>query len=181
MSVFIFIYVSESCNVDCVREKTKQRLQNAMRTLRKSISKQQFYIQFSGTAYEVAQRAVRQTEGDETCSIGHVLTDGKCGEHSGKCFCFLIWCTEDRFFISLCVWVCFCVFMCLPVSCGVGTFYSGEHEQCVICPPGTYQDREGQLSCEPCPSTEGQGIAGAKNVSECGGVCGYVIKYSINE
>uniref|UniRef100_A0A8C1LVJ7 Signal peptide, CUB and EGF-like domain-containing protein 2 n=1 Tax=Cyprinus carpio TaxID=7962 RepID=A0A8C1LVJ7_CYPCA len=126
---------SESCNVDCVREKTKQRLQNAMRQLRKSISKQQFYIQFSGTAYEVAQRAVRQSEGDETCSIGQVLTDGKC------------------------------------VSCGVGTFYSGEQEQCVICPPGTYQDREGQLSCEPCPSTEGQGIAGAKNVSECGGVC----------
>uniref|UniRef100_A0A671SDK1 Signal peptide, CUB and EGF-like domain-containing protein 2 n=1 Tax=Sinocyclocheilus anshuiensis TaxID=1608454 RepID=A0A671SDK1_9TELE len=126
---------SESCNVDCVREKTKQRLQNAMRTLRKSISKQQFYIQFSGTAYEVAQRAVRQTEGDETCSIGQVLTDGKC------------------------------------VSCGVGTFYSGEQEQCMICPPGTYQDREGQLSCEPCPSTEGQGIAGAKNVSECGGQC----------
>uniref|UniRef100_A0A8C1EMT5 Signal peptide, CUB and EGF-like domain-containing protein 2 n=1 Tax=Cyprinus carpio carpio TaxID=630221 RepID=A0A8C1EMT5_CYPCA len=126
---------SESCNVDCVREKTKQRLQNAMRTLRKSISKQQFYIQFSGTAYEVAQRAVRQSEGDETCSIGQVLTDGKC------------------------------------VSCGVGTFYSGEQEQCVICPPGTYQDREGQLSCEPCPSTEGQGIAGAKNVSECGGQC----------
>uniref|UniRef100_A0A8C1EPL9 Signal peptide, CUB domain, EGF-like 1 n=1 Tax=Cyprinus carpio carpio TaxID=630221 RepID=A0A8C1EPL9_CYPCA len=112
-----------------------RRLQNAMRTLRKSISKQQFYIQFSGTAYEVAQRAVRQSEGDETCSIGQVLTDGKC------------------------------------VSCGVGTFYSGEQEQCVICPPGTYQDREGQLSCEPCPSTEGQGIAGAKNVSECGGQC----------
>uniref|UniRef100_A0A9J7ZAG8 Signal peptide, CUB and EGF-like domain-containing protein 2 n=1 Tax=Cyprinus carpio carpio TaxID=630221 RepID=A0A9J7ZAG8_CYPCA len=112
-----------------------RRLQNAMRQLRKSISKQQFYIQFSGTAYEVAQRAVRQTEGDETCSIGQVLTDGKC------------------------------------VSCGVGTFYSGEQEQCVICPPGTYQDREGQLSCEPCPSTEGQGIAGAKNVSECGGQC----------
>uniref|UniRef100_A0A672RDT7 Signal peptide, CUB and EGF-like domain-containing protein 1 n=1 Tax=Sinocyclocheilus grahami TaxID=75366 RepID=A0A672RDT7_SINGR len=97
--------------------------------------KQQFYIQFSGTAYEVAQRAVRQTDGDEACSIGQVLTDGKC------------------------------------VSCGVGTFYSGEQEQCMICPPGTYQDREGQLSCEPCPSTEGQGIAGAKNVSECGGQC----------
>uniref|UniRef100_A0A8C1M2G6 Signal peptide, CUB and EGF-like domain-containing protein 2 n=1 Tax=Cyprinus carpio TaxID=7962 RepID=A0A8C1M2G6_CYPCA len=119
-----------------------RRLQNAMRQLRKSISKQQFYIQFSGTAYEVAQRAVRQTEGDETCNIGQVLTDGKC------------------------------------VSCGVGTFYSGEQEQCVICPPGTYQDREGQLSCEPCPSTEGQGIAGAKNVSECGGhffLCAYII------
>ncbi|TMS02715.1 Signal peptide, CUB and EGF-like domain-containing protein 1 [Larimichthys crocea] len=126
---------SDSCNVDCVRERTKQKLQSAMRTLRKSINKQQFYIQFSGTEYEVAQKPSRVPEGAEACSTGQVLRDGKC------------------------------------VSCGVGTFYSGEQEQCVQCPPGTYQDTMGQLSCEPCPSTEGQGIAGAKNVSQCGGQC----------
>ncbi|XP_060885703.1 signal peptide, CUB and EGF-like domain-containing protein 1 isoform X1 [Labrus mixtus] len=126
---------SDSCNVDCVRERMKQKLQSAMRTLRKSINKQQFYIQFSGTEYEVAQKPSRVPEGAEACSTGQVLRDGKC------------------------------------VSCGVGTFYSGEQEQCVQCPPGTYQDTSGQLSCEPCPSTEGQGIAGAKNVSQCGGQC----------
>ncbi|KAI3366516.1 hypothetical protein L3Q82_000645 [Scortum barcoo] len=126
---------SDSCNVDCVREKMKQKLQSAMRTLRKSINKQQFYIQFSGTEYEVAQKPSRVVDGVEACSTGQVLRDGKC------------------------------------VSCGVGTFYSGEQEQCVQCPPGTYQDMVGQLSCEPCPSTEGQGIAGAKNVSQCGGQC----------
>lgn len=58
--------------------------------------------------------------------------------------------------------------MSSSVSCSVGTFYSGEQEQCVQCPPGTYQDTVGQLSCEPCPSS-GQGIAGAKNLSQCGG------------
>nr|XP_023668437.1 signal peptide, CUB and EGF-like domain-containing protein 1 [Paramormyrops kingsleyae] len=126
---------SESCNMDCVREKMKQKLQMAMRTLRKSINKQQFYIQFSGTEYEVAQKPAKLLEKQETCSTGHVLRDGKCA------------------------------------SCSVGTFYSGEQEDCVQCPPGTYQDMEGQLSCEPCPSTEVQGIAGAKNVSECGGQC----------
>ncbi|MEQ2246260.1 Signal peptide, CUB and EGF-like domain-containing protein 1, partial [Ilyodon furcidens] len=124
---------SDSCNIDCVREKMKQKLQSAMRTLRKSINKQQFYIQFSGTDYEVAQKPSRIPEGSETCSTGQVFQDGKC------------------------------------VSCGAGTFYSGKQEQCVQCPPGTYQDMEGQLSCEPCPSTEGQAIAGAKNVSQCGG------------
>uniref|UniRef100_A0AAX7V4R6 Signal peptide, CUB and EGF-like domain-containing protein 1 n=1 Tax=Astatotilapia calliptera TaxID=8154 RepID=A0AAX7V4R6_ASTCA len=129
------LFLAESCNVDCVRERMKQRLQSAMRTLRKSITKQQFYIQFSGTEYEVAQKPPKAAEGAETCSTGQVLRDGKC------------------------------------VSCGVGTFYSGEQEQCVQCPPGTYQDTVGQLSCEPCPSTEGQGIAGAKNVSQCGGQC----------
>ncbi|XP_061570846.1 signal peptide, CUB and EGF-like domain-containing protein 1 isoform X1 [Cololabis saira] len=126
---------SDSCNIDCVRERMKQKLQNAMRTLRKSINKQQFYIQISGTEYEVAQKPARTPEGAETCSTGQVHRDGKC------------------------------------VSCGVGTFYSGEQAQCVPCLPGTYQDMVGQLSCEPCPSTEGQGIAGAKNVSQCGGQC----------
>ncbi|XP_028809836.1 signal peptide, CUB and EGF-like domain-containing protein 1 isoform X1 [Denticeps clupeoides] len=126
---------SDSCNMECVREKMKQRLQSAIRTLRKSINKQQFYIQVSGTAYEVAQRAARQPDAAEACSTGQVLMDGKC------------------------------------VSCPVGTFYSGDQQQCVQCPVGTYQDTEGQLSCEPCPSTEGQGAVGAKNVSECGGQC----------
>ncbi|KAF1372639.1 hypothetical protein PFLUV_G00268000 [Perca fluviatilis] len=126
---------SDTCNVDCVREKMKQKLQSTMRTLRKSINKQQFYIQFFGTEYEVAQKPSRVPEGAEACSTGQVLRDGKC------------------------------------VSCGAGTFYSGEQEQCVQCPPGTYQDMVGQLSCEPCPSTEGQGIVGAKNVSQCGGQC----------
>lgn len=76
--------VTELCNVDCVREKTKQRLQNTLRTLRKSIIKQQFYIQFSGSAYEVAQRAVRQPEIDESCSTGQVLIKGKCGRYFWK-------------------------------------------------------------------------------------------------
>ncbi|XP_037551693.1 signal peptide, CUB and EGF-like domain-containing protein 1 [Nematolebias whitei] len=126
---------SDACNIDCVREKMKQKLQSAMRTLRKSINKQQFYIQFSGTDYEVAQKPSHLPEEAETCSTGQIFHDGKC------------------------------------VSCGVGTFYSGEQGQCVQCSPGTYQDMEGQLTCEPCPSTEGQGIAGAKNVSQCGGQC----------
>ncbi|XP_072915247.1 signal peptide, CUB and EGF-like domain-containing protein 1 isoform X3 [Hemitrygon akajei] len=57
------------------------------------------------------------------------------------------------------------------ISCELGRYYSGELNQCLLCPPGTYQDTRGQLSCEPCPSNDGQGIAGARNVSECGGQC----------
>lgn len=70
----------DTCNVDCVRERMKQKLQSAMRTLRKSINKQQFYIQFSGTEYEVAQKPSRAPEGAEACSTGQVLRDGKCGK-----------------------------------------------------------------------------------------------------
>ncbi|XP_054255385.1 signal peptide, CUB and EGF-like domain-containing protein 1 isoform X3 [Indicator indicator] len=125
----------DACNIDCVRKRMEQKLQTAIKTLRKSINKQQFYIQFSGTEYEVAQKPAKATEGHEACSTGQVLQDGKC------------------------------------VTCSTGTFYSGEQNQCVPCSPGTYQDTEGQLTCEPCPSNDGQGVAGARNMSECGGQC----------
>uniref|UniRef100_A0A8C0KBR3 Signal peptide, CUB and EGF-like domain-containing protein 1 n=1 Tax=Canis lupus dingo TaxID=286419 RepID=A0A8C0KBR3_CANLU len=60
---------------------------------------------------------------------------------------------------------------CGTVACGPGTHFSGEPGQCVPCVPGTYQDRDGQLSCTPCPSSDGLGLTGARNVSECGGQC----------
>uniref|UniRef100_A0A663MAU5 Signal peptide, CUB domain and EGF like domain containing 1 n=1 Tax=Athene cunicularia TaxID=194338 RepID=A0A663MAU5_ATHCN len=134
---FSFVIIShlDTCNIDCVRKRMEQKLQTAIKTLRKSINKQQFYIQFSGTEYEVAQKPAKAAEGHEACSTGQVLQDGKC------------------------------------VTCSTGTFFSGEHNQCVPCSPGTYQDTEGQLTCEPCPSNDGQGVAGARNVSECGGQC----------
>lgn len=72
-------FSSDTCDVDCVRERMKQKLQSAMRTLRKSINKQQFYIQFSGTEYEVAQKPSKGPEGVEACSTGQVHQDGKCG------------------------------------------------------------------------------------------------------
>uniref|UniRef100_A0A5F8GZ95 Signal peptide, CUB and EGF-like domain-containing protein 2 n=1 Tax=Monodelphis domestica TaxID=13616 RepID=A0A5F8GZ95_MONDO len=127
--------VSETCNPDCVRKRLEQKLQAAIKTLRKSINKQQFYLQFSGTEYEVAQKPAKTAEGQEACGPGLALLDGKC------------------------------------VACGPGTYYSGEHSKCLPCLPGTYQDTEGQLTCEPCPSNDGQGLAGARNVSECGGQC----------
>ncbi|XP_045869081.1 signal peptide, CUB and EGF-like domain-containing protein 1 isoform X1 [Meles meles] len=57
------------------------------------------------------------------------------------------------------------------VACAPGTYFSGEPGQCVPCAPGSYQDGDGQLSCTPCPSSDGLGLAGARNVSECGGQC----------
>lgn len=62
------------------------------------------------------------------------------------------------------------------VACRPGTHFSGEPSQCVPCTPGTYQDKDGQLSCTPCPSSDGLGPAGAHNVSECGGKCGSTLE-----
>ncbi|KAM9229195.1 signal peptide, CUB and EGF-like domain-containing protein 1 isoform 3-T3 [Dugong dugon] len=126
---------SGGCKVDCMRKRAEQSLQAAIKTLRKSINRQQFYVQVSGTEYEVAQRPAKTMEGQGTCGTGQVPQDGKC------------------------------------VSCGPGTYFSGEHSKCVPCTPGTYQDMDGQLSCTPCPSSDGLSLAGAHNVSECGGQC----------
>ncbi|XP_029425026.1 signal peptide, CUB and EGF-like domain-containing protein 1 isoform X3 [Nannospalax galili] len=126
---------SDTCEVDCMRKRAEQSLQAAVKTLRKSISRHLFYVQVSGTEYEVAQRPAKALEGPETCGTGQVLQDSKC------------------------------------VPCAPGTYFSNEPGQCVPCTSGTYQDMEGQLSCTPCPSSEGLGLAGARNVSECGGQC----------
>ncbi|XP_021072021.1 signal peptide, CUB and EGF-like domain-containing protein 1 isoform X2 [Mus pahari] len=126
---------SGTCEADCMRKRAEQSLQAAIKILRKSIGRHQFYVQVSGTEYEVAQRSAKALEGTGTCGIGQILQDGKC------------------------------------VPCAPGTYFSGEPGQCVPCVSGTYQDMEGQLSCTPCPSSEGLGLAGARNVSECGGQC----------
>lgn len=98
--------------MDCVRQKMKQRLQNAMRTLRKSINKQQFYIQFSGTEYEVAQKPSRMPEGAETCSTGQIFQDGKCGKFCVSADCLVSqWCVKP-------MQEGFCVFFLSELWCG---------------------------------------------------------------
>uniref|UniRef100_A0A8D1Z4W2 Signal peptide, CUB and EGF-like domain-containing protein 2 n=1 Tax=Sus scrofa TaxID=9823 RepID=A0A8D1Z4W2_PIG len=61
-----------------------------------------------------------------------------------------------------------------PVSCRAGTYYDGAQERCILCPNGTFQNEEGQITCEPCPRPENPGVRKtpeAWNVSECGGLC----------
>uniref|UniRef100_A0A8C8A5L6 Signal peptide, CUB and EGF-like domain-containing protein 3 n=1 Tax=Otus sunia TaxID=257818 RepID=A0A8C8A5L6_9STRI len=57
------------------------------------------------------------------------------------------------------------------VSCSQGTYYHGQTEQCVPCPAGTYQEKEGQLSCDLCPRGDAFGPVGATNITGCTGQC----------
>lgn len=64
---------------------------------------------------------------------------------------------------------------CFPlwlVSCRAGTYYDGSQERCILCPNGTFQNEEGQITCEPCPRPDNPGTLKTSdtwNVSECGG------------
>uniref|UniRef100_A0A452QAV6 Signal peptide, CUB and EGF-like domain-containing protein 2 n=1 Tax=Ursus americanus TaxID=9643 RepID=A0A452QAV6_URSAM len=60
------------------------------------------------------------------------------------------------------------------VSCRAGPYYDGAQERCILCPNGTFQNEEGQITCKPCPRPENPGALKspeAWNVSECGGLC----------
>uniref|UniRef100_A0A8C6PD55 Signal peptide, CUB and EGF-like domain-containing protein 3 n=1 Tax=Nothobranchius furzeri TaxID=105023 RepID=A0A8C6PD55_NOTFU len=60
---------------------------------------------------------------------------------------------------------------CAPVKCLPGSYYHGGQERCVQCPPGTFQEKEGQLACDLCPGSDGHGPMGARNISSCAGQC----------
>ncbi|KAF5929578.1 hypothetical protein HPG69_006300 [Diceros bicornis minor] len=143
---------SETCAADCLRKRAEQSLQAAIKTLRKSISRQQFSVQVAGTEYEVAQRPNKALEGQGACITGQVLQDGKCGESLPTATHMSTGQTSSVLPST-----------CDPVACGPGTYFSGEPGQCVPCTPGTYQDGDGQLSCTPCPSSDGLSLAGARN------------------
>lgn len=71
------------------------------------------------------------------------------------------------------------------VSCRAGTYYDGAQERCILCPNGTFQNEEGQITCEPCPRPGNSGALKtpeAWNMSECGGkdaVCSFLLLPSL--
>lgn len=71
---------ADTCEADCVRRRVEQSLQAAVKTLRKSMSRQLFSVQVAGTEYELAQRPAKAPEGPGACDPGHALQDSKCGE-----------------------------------------------------------------------------------------------------
>ena len=52
------------------------------------------------------------------------------------------------------------------VSCSAGMYY--HNDSCQLCPKGSYQDKEGQTSCNPCKDSNGH-VTGATSLRECTG------------
>ncbi|XP_061526927.1 signal peptide, CUB and EGF-like domain-containing protein 2 isoform X8 [Phycodurus eques] len=128
----------EGCDLNCVRRRSEKRLRKTIRTLRKSINREQFHLHFAGSDYELAKNLAPPAEAPGQCGAGQVPVGRRC------------------------------------VSCSVGTYFDGDQGRCATCPAGTYQDEEGQMSCEVCPAPAGRDVAkvaGARNISECGGQC----------
>ncbi|XP_076011770.1 signal peptide, CUB and EGF-like domain-containing protein 2 isoform X3 [Genypterus blacodes] len=130
--------IAESCDLSCVRRRSEKRLRKTIRTLRKSINREQFHLHFAGSNYELAKSLGQPADLPGHCVAGQVLVGKKC------------------------------------VSCSVGMYHDGAQGRCVLCPAGTYQGEDGQMSCELCPTPDGRDVSkvvGARNISECGGQC----------
>ncbi|XP_049740559.1 signal peptide, CUB and EGF-like domain-containing protein 1 isoform X2 [Elephas maximus indicus] len=159
---------SDTCKADCLRKRAEQSLQAAIKTLRKSISRQQFYVQVSDTEYEVAQRPVKAMEGQGACSTGQVPQDGKCvscepgtyfgGEHSQCMPCTpgtyqdvdgQLSCTPCPSNHGLGLPGARNVSEC-GGQCSAGFFSTDGFKPCQACPLGTYQPEPGRTGCFPC-------------------------------
>ncbi|CDQ85449.1 unnamed protein product [Oncorhynchus mykiss] len=83
---------AESCDLGCVRRRSEKRLRKTIRTLRKSIHREQFHLHFAGSNYELAKRLawpvdLPPVDLPEHCGKGQVLVDRKC---ASTCICFCL-------------------------------------------------------------------------------------------
>ncbi|XP_048210148.1 signal peptide, CUB and EGF-like domain-containing protein 1 isoform X2 [Perognathus longimembris pacificus] len=176
---------SDTCEADCVRKRAEQSLQAAIKTLRKSIGRQQFYVQISGTEYEVAQRPAKAPEGPAACGPGQVLRDGECvacgpgtsfrGEPSQcvPCPSGTYQDTEGQLGCTPCPSsdgpglpgarnVSECGGQCSP-----GFFSATGFKPCQACPVGSYQPEPGRTRCFPCGGGLLTKHAGGTSFQDC--------------
>lgn len=71
---------AEGCDLACVKRRHEKRLKKTIRTLRKSINREQFHLHVGSSEYELAKKLARPADSPEPCGPGQVLRDRKCGE-----------------------------------------------------------------------------------------------------
>ncbi|XP_066503802.1 signal peptide, CUB and EGF-like domain-containing protein 2 isoform X3 [Hoplias malabaricus] len=164
---------AEDCDLACARRRSEKRLRKTIRTLRKSINREQFHLHFGGSDYELAKKLSRPSVTSEHCGTGQVLLDNKCV----SCSVGTYYDTEQR--------------RC--VSCPVGTYQEEEGQlSCEVCPgpegrhthrmagarsivecggqcsPGQFS-HDGFVPCRPCPRGTYQPETGRMFCFPCGG------------
>ncbi|XP_034073926.1 signal peptide, CUB and EGF-like domain-containing protein 2 isoform X7 [Gymnodraco acuticeps] len=161
----------ESCDLNCVRRRSEKRLRKTIRTLRKSINREQFHLHFAGSDYELAKTLGKPAEVPGHCGVGQVLMGRKCvscsvGTHydgdQGRCVLCPAGTYQDEEAQTSCE-VCprpegrelskvvgagnlsECGGQCSP-----GQYSHDGFTPCLPCPLGTYQPEVGRTTCFSC-------------------------------
>ncbi|KAM9423585.1 signal peptide, CUB and EGF-like domain-containing protein 2 isoform 4-T4 [Salvelinus alpinus] len=180
--------IAESCDLGCVRRRSEKRLRKTIRTLRKSIHREQFHLHFAGSNYELAKRLARPVDLPEHCGKGQVLVDRKCvsctvgtyyDRDQGRCVLCPAGMYQDEEGKNSCeacpgpevrgsprsvgAWnISECGGQCPP-----GQFSHDGFIPCLPCPLGTYQPEVGRTSCFHCGGHLVTKHNGAVSFQEC--------------
>ncbi|XP_039866805.1 signal peptide, CUB and EGF-like domain-containing protein 2 isoform X5 [Simochromis diagramma] len=180
--------IAEGCDVNCVRRRSEKRLRKTIRTLRKSINREQFHLHFAGADYNLSRSPSQLAELPGHCIAGQMLLGRKCvscgvGTYydgdQGRCLSCPAGTYQDEEGQMSCE-VCPTpqgrevskVVGARNISeCG-GQCSPGQHSHdgfipCQLCPPGTYQPEVGRTSCSPCGGDLGTRRSGAVSFQEC--------------
>uniref|UniRef100_A0A8C7SPT1 Signal peptide, CUB and EGF-like domain-containing protein 3 n=1 Tax=Oncorhynchus mykiss TaxID=8022 RepID=A0A8C7SPT1_ONCMY len=185
---YLVFLSAESCDLGCVRRRSEKRLRKTIRTLRKSIHREQFHLHFAGSNYELAKRLARPVDLPEHCWKGQVLVDRKCvictvgtyyDRDQGRCVLCPAGMYQDEEAKNSCE-VCpgpevrgsprsvgarnisECGGQCPP-----GQFSHDGFIPCLPCPLGTYQPEVGRTSCFHCGGNLVTKHNGAVSFQEC--------------
>ncbi|XP_010789789.1 signal peptide, CUB and EGF-like domain-containing protein 2 isoform X4 [Notothenia coriiceps] len=161
----------DSCDLNCVRRRSEKRLRKTIRTLRKSINREQFHLHFAGSDYELAKTLGKPAEVPGHCGVGQVLMGRKCvscsvGTHydgdQGRCVLCPAGTYQDEEAQTSCE-VCprpegrelskvvgagnlsECGGQCSP-----GQYSHDGFTPCLPCSLGTYQPEVGRTTCFSC-------------------------------
>ncbi|XP_007885762.1 signal peptide, CUB and EGF-like domain-containing protein 2 isoform X5 [Callorhinchus milii] len=178
---------AESCDFGCVRRKTEKRLRKTIRTLRKSINREQFYLRLGGADYELTKKTARPMDVQELCGTGQVLRENRCGqclpgEFSSDGFKACQPCPLGTYQPEIGRTSCFpcggglttkreraAAFQdCeTKVQCSPGHFYDTNTHRCIRCITGMYQPDFGQNYCIACPGNTTTDFDGSTNITQC--------------
>ncbi|XP_059704855.1 signal peptide, CUB and EGF-like domain-containing protein 2 isoform X2 [Haemorhous mexicanus] len=177
----------DTCDVRCARKKTEKRFRKTIRTLRKTVSRDQFRIRLSGTDHEPARKAPRPSEPQQSCAVGQLHPGLRCdqcspGEYSPDGFKPCLPCPLGTYQPEAGRVSCFPCGGALTtrhsgaslfqdcetkVQCSPGHFYNTTTHRCIRCATGTYQPEFGQNYCISCPGNTTTDFDGSTNITQC--------------
>ncbi|KAM6204850.1 signal peptide, CUB and EGF-like domain-containing protein 2 [Sarcoramphus papa] len=177
----------DTCDVRCARKKTEKRFRKTIRTLRKTVSRDQFRIHVSGVDHEVARKSLKLSEPQQSCGVGQMHVGNRCdqcspGEHSPDGFKPCLPCPLGTYQPEAGRVSCFpcggglttrhssaSLFQdCeTKVQCSPGHFYNTTTHRCIRCTVGTYQPEFGQNYCISCPGNTTTDFDGSTNITQC--------------
>ncbi|KAA8595680.1 hypothetical protein FQN60_010971 [Etheostoma spectabile] len=164
--------VTESCDLNCVRRRSEKRLRKTIRTLRKSINREQFHLHFAGSDYELAKNLGKPAELPGHCVTGQVLVGRKCVSCSvgtyydgdqGRC----VLCPAGTYQDEEAQMSCEVCPRPEGRECSPGQYSHDGFTPCLPCPLGTYQPEVGRTSCFLCGGNLDTKRSGAVTFQEC--------------